>query len=50
MVLAIAGHESVTSVLKDLRPVLLEGWLVGWGVNTVVGLLFVLASPATPSP
>ena len=48
IVLAIAGTQSMMSVLSDLRPVLLPGWLVGWGVNTVVGLLFVLAFVSNP--
>ena len=48
LVLAISGPQSVPSVLQDLRPVLLPGWLVGWAVNALIGLLFVLASDSNP--
>jgi PAS domain S-box-containing protein len=48
VVLAISGGDPVSAVLRDLRPVLVPGWLVGWGVNTLIGLLFVMAYDATP--
>lgn len=44
LVLAISGSRSVANVLRELRPVLLPGWLGGWGVNVLIGLLFVMAN------
>lgn len=44
LVLAISGRQSVPTVLRGLRPVLLPGWLGGWAVNVLIGLLFVLAA------
>ncbi len=49
LVLAISGSQSVGSVLKDLRPVLVPGWLVGWSVNILIGLLFLLAFVSNPA-
>ncbi|MFY9914274.1 MAG: SpoIIE family protein phosphatase [Nocardioidaceae bacterium] len=43
VVLAISGDKPVASVLRELRPILVPGWLVGWAVNTLIGLLFVMA-------
>jgi len=47
LVLAISGHRSVPAVLRRLRPVLLPGWVGGWAVNTLMGLLFVMAFEST---
>ncbi len=49
LVLAISGNQPVSSVLRDLRPVLVPGWLVGWSVNTLIGLLFLLAFASNPA-
>lgn len=48
VVLAISGRQSVPAVLRELRPVLVTGWLGGWGVNVLIGLLFVMAIDSSP--
>ena len=48
LVLAISARQSVSTVLRELRPVLVPGWLGGWGVNVLVGLLFVMAVDSNP--
>ncbi len=48
IVLAISGGTSISSVLGGLRPILVPGWLVGWAVNTLIGLLFVMAYATSP--
>ncbi len=48
IVLAISGGTSIASVLGGLKPILLPGWLVGWAVNTLIGLLFVMAYATSP--
>ncbi|MGI8992726.1 MAG: ATP-binding SpoIIE family protein phosphatase [Nocardioidaceae bacterium] len=48
LVLAISGRQSVATVLQELRPVLVPGWLGGWGVNVLIGLLFVMAVDSNP--
>lgn len=48
LVLAISSRQSVATVLRGLRPVLVPGWLGGWGVNVVIGLLFVMANDSNP--
>jgi len=48
LVLAISGRQSVPAVLRELRPVLVRGWLGGWGVNVLIGLLFVMANDSSP--
>ncbi len=48
VVLAISGRQSVPDVLRELGPILVPGWLGGWGVNVIIGLLFVLAEDSNP--
>lgn len=48
LVLAISARQSVSTVLRELRPVLFAGWLGGWGVNVLIGLLFVMAVDSNP--
>lgn len=48
LVLAISARQSVATVLRELRPVLVAGWLGGWGVNVLIGLLFVMAVDSNP--
>lgn len=43
LVLAISGRQSIATVLRGLSPVIVPGWLGGWAVNVLIGLLFVLA-------
>lgn len=47
-VLAIVNRRSLVAVLKELAPVLVVGWFVGWGINTLVGLLFAFAYLTDP--
>ena len=42
-VLAIVNQRSPFAVARELGPVLVVGWFLGWGVNTLMGLLFALA-------
>lgn len=46
-VMALAQGRSVGDVLKGLSPVIVPGWVVGWGLNTLVGFLFVFAYSAS---
>ncbi len=48
LVLAISARQSVATVLRELRPILVSGWLGGWGVNVLIGLLFVMAVDSNP--
>lgn len=47
-VLAVVNRRSILAVLKELAPVLVVGWFVGWGINTLVGLLFAFAYLTDP--
>ncbi|MBW3669055.1 MAG: SpoIIE family protein phosphatase [Actinobacteria bacterium] len=47
-VLAVVNRRSIVAVLRELAPVLVVGWFVGWGVNTLVGLLFAFAYLTDP--
>lgn len=47
-VLAVVNRRSPLAILRELAPVLVVGWFVGWGVNTLVGLLFAFAYVADP--
>ncbi|HET7172936.1 MAG TPA: SpoIIE family protein phosphatase [Nocardioidaceae bacterium] len=49
LVLAISGGRSVPAVLRELKPVIVPGWLGGWTVNVIAGLLFVLAYESEPA-
>ncbi|MDQ3166649.1 MAG: SpoIIE family protein phosphatase [Actinomycetota bacterium] len=48
VVLAISGRQSLTSVLRGLAPIIVPGWIGGWLVNLLMGLLFVLADAGHP--
>ncbi|MGH3496817.1 MAG: PAS domain S-box protein, partial [Nocardioidaceae bacterium] len=48
LVLAISSRHSVVSVLKSLSPIILPGWVGGWVVNLLMGLLFVMAAAGDP--
>jgi PAS domain S-box-containing protein len=41
-VLRLAQRRTVRNVIGNLSPVIVPGWVVGWALNTLVGLLFVL--------
>lgn len=47
-VLAIVNRRSLVAVLRELAPVLVVGWFLGWGINTLVGLLFAFAYLTDP--
>ncbi|MCU1692558.1 MAG: domain S-box-containing protein, partial [Frankiales bacterium] len=47
-VLALVGREPPRVLLRSLAPVILPGWLVGFGVNLLLGLLFVAAYEGSP--
>ena len=42
-VLRLAQGRSMSNVLRNLSPVIVPGWVIGWALNTLVGLLFMLA-------
>jgi len=48
-VLALAGQQSFVSALRGLTPVIVPGWIGGWGVNLLMGLLFVMAYAGSPA-
>lgn len=48
LVLAIANRRSPLGTLRGLAPVVVPGWLIGWLVNSLLGLLFVFAYAAHP--
>jgi PAS domain S-box-containing protein len=47
-VVAVAEHRNPKRLLRDLLPVILPGWVGGWFVNAMLGLLYVLAYAAHP--
>lgn len=47
-VLALARGISVPTVLRELAPIILPGWVGGWLVNMLIGLLFTLAADGDP--
>ena len=49
LVLAISRRQSVRSVLRELAPIIVPGWIGGWAVNLLMGLLFVMAYTGHPS-
>lgn len=49
LVIAIANRESPRSVLRGLSDAILPGWVVGFVLNSAVGVLFVLAYDAHPA-
>ena len=48
-VMGLVRHQSPALVLRDLGPTLAVGWAIGWVVNSLTGLLFVLAYAAHPA-
>jgi PAS domain S-box-containing protein len=48
VVLKLANRERFRDVLRSLRPVVLPGWVAGWALNSMMGLLFVFAFAAEP--
>ncbi len=47
-VMALVGRQTPRTTLRGLAPVIVPGWLVGFGVNLLLGLLFVAAYVGTP--
>ena len=47
-VVAVAGNHRPRELLRDMLPVILPGWVGGWFVNAMLGLLYVLAYAAHP--
>lgn len=48
-VMGLVRRQSPATVLRDLGPTLAAGWAIGWVVNSLTGLLFVLAYAAHPA-
>ncbi|HEV2889793.1 MAG TPA: SpoIIE family protein phosphatase [Frankiaceae bacterium] len=48
LVVATAEDRSPRRLVKDLLPVILPGWVGGWFVNAMLGMLYVLAYAAHP--
>jgi PAS domain S-box-containing protein len=48
LAIAIRRRQGVRSVLRQVAPIILPGWLGGWGINFLVGVLFVLAIGGHP--
>lgn len=49
LVMAFAHRQRLRSVLAAFAPVMIPGWLVGWAVNSLMGVLFVAAYAAHPA-
>lgn len=49
LVLLVASPQEAREVLRSLGPVMLPGWLGGWAVNALIGMLYVLAYVAHPA-
>ncbi|MFN2613892.1 MAG: SpoIIE family protein phosphatase [Actinomycetota bacterium] len=49
VVLALANRRSIRSVLSGVAPVIVPGWVTGWFINSVVGLLLLLAYLGHPA-
>lgn len=49
MVISISRGRSLWTVLRDLQPIIGPGWLAGWAVNLLMGLLFTLAYVGDPA-
>lgn len=49
LVVAAAENRRPQALLRDLLPVILPGWVGGWFVNAMLGLLYVLAYAAHPA-
>ena len=37
----VVGRQPLFALLRTLSPGMAPGWLVGWALNSLVGLLFV---------
>lgn len=48
IVLALSSGRSLRATLRSLGPVVVPGWMAGWAINSMVGLLFVLAFSTNP--
>jgi PAS domain S-box-containing protein len=48
MVMSLAQGRRLREVLRDIAPLIVTGWLGGWVVNTVFGVLFVSAYLRSP--
>ncbi|HVL82115.1 MAG TPA: SpoIIE family protein phosphatase, partial [Actinomycetota bacterium] len=48
VVLSIVNRSSLPAQLRKLAPIILPGWVIGWAVNSLIGLLYVLAIDGHP--
>lgn len=48
-VVAVAERRGPRALLREILPVVLPGWVGGWFVNAMFGLLYVLAFAAHPA-
>lgn len=49
LVLAISNRETPAAVLRGLSGAIFPGWIIGFALNSAVGVLFVLAYDAHPA-
>lgn len=49
VVMTIATGQTLPTLLHSLKPILLSGWVGGWMVNLLMGLLFVLGAAGHPT-
>jgi PAS domain S-box-containing protein len=47
-VLGFVNRRPLPRLLQDVAPIVLPGWVLGWAINSLIGLLFVLAYAAHP--
>jgi hypothetical protein len=47
-VLGFVNKRPLRKLLHDIAPVVLPGWVLGWAINSLIGLLFVLAYSSHP--
>lgn len=47
-VLGFVNRRPLPRLLQDIAPIVLPGWVLGWAINSLIGLLFVLAYAAHP--
>lgn len=47
-VLGFVNRRPLPRLLRDIAPIVLPGWVLGWAINSLIGLLFVLAYAAHP--